>query len=376
MSRGRKGTARVLGRVLDPRILIGLAITGVTLWYSFRDISFQDLLRDMGRANLAVLILPAVPVYVLSVYIRALRWRHLVAGVATIETGPLFRATAVGFMANNIFPLRIGEVVRAWYLARESSASGTALFGTVIVERLIDAICVFSLAAVVLGSQGARAAGLDPIAVLAPLAALVAAPVLFIVSLRAAPDRVLGWAHAVARRILPEAAARRVARGVGQLAVGLGALRGGRSIAWVLVHTVVLWLVLSVIPFAAALLALGIETEGLVGLVRMSFSILVWVGAAVALPSAPGFFGPYHAACWVALRPYGVDKETAVALGTLAHAVFWVSMTTLGLAVLRFGGTRLEETLASAVEPEAQGEAWDAAIPPADAPVRPEGSGR
>ncbi len=52
---------------------------------------------------------------------------------------------------------------------------------------------------------------------------------------------------------------------------------------------------------------------------------------AVALPSAPGFFGPYHFACKVALERFGIVPETAVALGTLIHAVFWLSLTGLGL---------------------------------------------
>ncbi len=51
---------------------------------------------------------------------------------------------------------------------------------------------------------------------------------------------------------------------------------------------------------------------------------LAAVGMAVAIPSAPGFFGTYHAACKLALEPFGVAPETAVALGTLLHAMFWV----------------------------------------------------
>jgi uncharacterized membrane protein YbhN (UPF0104 family) len=73
---------------------------------------------------------------------------------------------------------------------------------------------------------------------------------------------------------------------------------------------------------------------------------------AVALPSAPGFFGPYHFACKVALERFGIPPETAVALGTLIHAVFWLSLTTLGLAVLRVRHTPLAAIDAAAVPPE------------------------
>ncbi len=343
-ARGRRG----LARVLDPRVLLGLAITAVTLWFSFRGVDFGRLGRDIARANLWVLLLPSVPAYVWSIYVRALRWRHLAAGVELIDRSPLFRATAVGFMANNIFPLRIGEVVRAWYLARECRASGTALFGTVILERIIDAVFVLGLAIFVLGAQGAQARGIEPAAVLIPLAILALVPIAFIVALRLAPERLLALASAILDRLLPEATATRLEGVLRQLAEGLAGLRGGRSFLWVVLHSAVLWMVCSVIPFAAALVALDIDLGGTAGLLRGSLSILVWVGAAVALPSAPGFFGPYHVACWVALQPFGVSKEQAVALGTLSHAVFWVTMTGLGLAVLRFRGARLDETLASA----------------------------
>jgi len=99
--------------------------------------------------------------------------------------------------------------------------------------------------------------------------------------------------------------------------------------------------VASWIPFVAAIYAMGLDLGDPVGVSLAGYTLLVWVGLAVALPSAPGFFGPYHAACWVALRPFGVAKEEAVALGTLAHVVFWVSMTATGLLVLRIRGERL-----------------------------------
>lgn len=351
MSAPPTGGRRGLRRVLDPRVLFGLAITAVTLWYSFRGVSFSALLRDMGRADLAILLIPSIPAYVWSIHLRALRWRHLTEGVAEIGTGPLFRATAVGFMANNIFPLRIGEVVRAWYLSRESGASGAALLGTVVVERLVDALCVLALAAVVLGTQGARATGLDPLAVLAPTAGFVGLGVAFLVALRAAPERAIGLGVRVGGAVLPERFTERLEHLLSQLARGLAGVRSGRSLAWVGFYSLLLWLLVIVVPFTAAIYSLGLDLDGPAEVVRASFSLLVWVGFAVAIPSAPGFFGPYHAACWVALRPFGVDKELAVALGTLSHGVFWLTMTGLGLAVLRSRGGRLDETLAPADAP-------------------------
>jgi uncharacterized protein (TIRG00374 family) len=335
----------------DPRLAIGLAITAVTLWFSLRDVSYAQIGRAMARADLLVLLLPSVPAYVWSLWIRAQRWRHLVGAVAQARAVPLFRATAVGFMANNVFPLRIGEVVRAWYLARDLQTSGAAIFGTVIVERVIDAACVLALFALVVGTVGAQAAGIDPGPVLFGLGlGGVALPFGFIVLLRVAPEAAVGLATRVAGAVLPQRLTERLHHLLSQLAGGLGGLRGPGALAWVLLHSVLLWGVASWIPFYAALRAMGMEL-GPVGMVEAAYALLVWVGLAVALPSAPGFFGPYHAACWVALRPFGVAKEEAVALGTLSHVVFWLTMTATGLVVLRLRGDRLRTADPASVEP-------------------------
>ena len=271
--------------------------------------------------------------------------RKLIALHAALIAVACLTLMPFAFMVNNVFPLRLGEVVRSWYLGREAGVSSAAIFGTVIVERLIDAAVVLSLAALVLGSRGAAATGLDPRAVLPPLAALVAVPVIFIVALRVAPDKTVAIGKRISGPLLPGRWRRRVAELLRALAEGMGGLRGRHSVMWVTLHTVNLWLVISIIPFFAALMAFDIDLGGPIHTLTASYNLLIWVGAAVALPSAPGFFGPYHAACWVALQPLGVPKEAAVALGTLCHAVFWVTVTATGLAVLRFRNTRLDETL-------------------------------
>ncbi len=336
-------------RVTDPRVLLGLAVSALALWFSFRDVSFSAIWEAMRAADPWILLLPSVPCYVWSIYVRALRWRHLTEGLATIERGALFRATAVGFMVNNVMPLRLGEIVRAWVLSRDTGVPATALFGTVIVERVVDAVFVLLLAAFVLGTFGVQ--GLDTRAVLVTLGTIVTVPLVFIAVLRAAPERVLNLVTRITGAVLPAALATRVDGLVRGLADGLSGLRSGRSLAWVLFHSAVLWLPCSTIPFAATMLSLGVDVGGPFSLAQASLTVLVCVGAAVALPSAPGFVGLYHTAARFALQPFGVGPEAALAVGTLAHGVFWITITGLGLLMLRQRGGSLKEALASAESP-------------------------
>jgi uncharacterized protein (TIRG00374 family) len=338
---GRRSTRR---RLRDPRLWIGLAITGVTVWLSLRGVSFSALARDLRHADLLVLAAYSVPAYLANIYLRALRWRHLTDAVQPIGMGPLVRATAVGFMVNNLVPLRVGEVVRAWMLSRETGASGAAILGTVLLERVMDAVVVVTLAFVILGTRG------EGYALGGTLMAAILIPVGLVTALRIAPERAADLGGRITALVFPERAAAWVERLLRSFSSGLGSLRGGSHLVWIVLYSAAIWLVASVVPFYGALAALGVD-QVLGSTERMwaaSYVTLVAVGAAVALPSAPGFFGPYHFAARLALGRFGVPESTALAVGTLAHAAFWVILTAAGLAVLRFRHTSLDETLEAA----------------------------
>ncbi len=325
----------------DPRVWLGLAITLAFLWLALRDVSFREVMRAIARADWGVLLAFSIPPYLLAVYSRALRWRHLTNPLQAIGTGPLYRAVAVGFMANNLFPLRMGEVVRAWYLARETGASTAALFGTVILERVIDTVAVIALVLGGLAVLGADRGGLMARAALALLPVAVA-PIAALALLRAAPERTLRLVG-VLLRPFPARVGELADHHLRRFAEGLGALRGGAHLFWIAFHSVVIWLLWSPLPFVGGFLALELQFESAGQLLLAAWLTLAAIGVAVALPSAPGFFGPYQLACRLALEPFGVDDATAVALGILFNVVFWVTLTALGLAVLRGRRTSLGE---------------------------------
>lgn len=302
---------------------------------------FRDVGRAIAEARFGVLLGLSVPSYLVLIWVRALRWRHLTDPIRPLGDAALARATAVGFLANNVFPLRMGEFVRSWYLARETGVSAAAVFGTVILERVIDTVCVIALVCLVLplrasGDDAGLARGA---ALLAPFAVL---PFLFLWALRAWPTRVerlvLGLLRPFSAR-----AARFVERVLHRFAEGLGALRGGRHLFWIGFHSVSIWLVISIVPILAAFLALDVELASAWQTLVAAWTTQAAIGVAVALPSAPGFFGLFHYACRLALVHSGVPAETAVAAGTLIHSVMWVTLSALGFAVLRSRRTSLAE---------------------------------
>jgi len=326
----------------DWRVWLGIAITLLSLWYVGKDVPFEDVPAANAHADLWLLLLWSVPAHVLGIVVRAWRWRHLTNPIAPMSRMLLYRAQSIGFVANNIFPLRMGELIRSWYLARETHTRGAAILGTVVIERVLDIVMVLLMAGAAVAWLGldagdgllARAAWL-----MLPAACL---PVLGLVVLRLAPELVVR-VFGVLTRPLPETVAEFVEGNLRRFIEGLAALSGGFHLLWILFHTIVIWLVVATLPILGALIAFDVELGSPTRLVVGSWVLLAAIGVMVALPSAPGFVGTYQLAFKAVLEPLGVDPATALALGIVVWVVFWCTFTFQGLVAMRLGGTSLRE---------------------------------
>jgi glycosyltransferase 2 family protein len=338
-------------RVRDPRVWLGLAFAALAVWFTLRDVDLHDVADEFRRAHWGVLLGLSVPSYLGVVWLRALRWRLLTDAIRPLPRAALFRAVAVGFMANNIFPLRIGELVRVGFLARETQTPPAAVLATVVLERVIDGLSVLAMALAAIAFLGSEAELFRRAVVLLAPVALV--PLAMLGWLRAAPEAALRFA-ALLLRPAPERIAELALHQLRSFAAGLGALRGGAHLAWIAGYSILIWLVASTLPVLAAFWAVGLDLGSPIRSLMASWMTLSALAAAVALPAAPGFFGLYHAACKATLVQFGVSAKTAVTIGTLCHGVFWVTLTGLGALVLRSRHEHLAD-LQDAAESSAHG---------------------
>jgi uncharacterized membrane protein YbhN (UPF0104 family) len=169
-------------------------------------------------------------------------------------------------------------------------------------------------------------------------------PLLGLILLRTRPELVYGVIRFFARA-LPDRIGEAVEGLARRFADGLGSLRGGSHLFWIVLHSITIWLILSAIPMLAGIAAFGIDLGSPAKTLVLSWVVLAVVGVAVAIPSAPGFFGPYQLAFKAVLVRLGVDPATALAVGLLVWFVFWVTLTVLGLVVLRMRRTSLGELM-------------------------------
>lgn len=128
--------------------LIGVAISAAFLYLAARHIPSAHILREIKRASLPLLG-AAGALVVLANVVRALRWMALFGGAEGIRFRPVFGSMTVGYLANNVLPARLGEVVRIYLVERTTGVNVGLAAATIVMERLTEAFMLL-LAAIAL----------------------------------------------------------------------------------------------------------------------------------------------------------------------------------------------------------------------------------
>ena len=125
------------------RALLGIVISAGFLFWAFRGQDYGRIREALRTFNYWYLI-PALVVYMCGIWMRSYRWSVLLRPLARLKTRQVFPVNVVGFMANNVLPLRTGEVVRAYVLNKTHGVSKTSGLATIAVERLFDGLTMLS----------------------------------------------------------------------------------------------------------------------------------------------------------------------------------------------------------------------------------------
>lgn len=343
-SRLARTTQSALRLAVDWRLWLGIAIPVLAILYTVHDVDLSQVASHIGDAN-PWLVLAMVPLHIAGLWLRALRWRWLARSLSEkpLPLRPLFRATALGFMAINVLPFRLGELARPWLLGRETEVRGSAALGTLVLERAIDFTAVSVMGGILLFAHTklmppwVRSGALVFLGfTFIPLGAIAA--------LRIDEAGTLALIAGLLRPF-PEALRARLMGLVTEVCRGLAGLRGFEATAQVVFQTIVLWCLVLPAPFLLGLLAFPIDLTPR-ALVLATYTTNIFVALAIAAPSAPGFFGVFHFACKESLRLFGVPREIAVAYGTVVHMTYWLPVTLLGLWVAVQTGARFADMIA------------------------------
>ena len=303
------------------RVWLGFAISFVFLYFAFRGQDFDQIWESLKQAQY-IWLLPALTAYFLGVMVRSVRWHYLLRAVQIIPARRLFPIVVIGYMANDVLPLRAGEVVRSYALSARFGVRKSAALATIAIERVFDGLTML-LFMLVASLSIALTSDLRAVALIAtvlfPLLMIVL--VAFVVS-----PRLRDWSVDLAVRWLPGRAGPRVQRMAHSFFDGLGILRRRQDLVSVALASILAWL------FEASMYLLIAEGFNL----DISPSAVVMVTAvanlATLIPSSPGYVGPFETGVLLVLvGALGIDRALALSYAVVVHAALYFPVTLLGL---------------------------------------------
>jgi uncharacterized protein (TIRG00374 family) len=304
-------------------ISAGFLVTGIFMYLAVRDAHVGEMWNVLQRSNYWWL-LPSLAALAVFVFVRALRWRYLFERATRPPLGAIVTATLLGYFFNNILPARAGEAARIVVLKRQAGTSRAETVSTVVVERAYDVLSLLFLLFISLPWLP-KVSWLRPAVGLA--IALAFALAIAIVVLRIWGDRPLRWALQPLRRFGPfrSEAGERAAQ---NLLNGLAGVTRARIAIGAFAWTTLSWIAAGVSAWLA-MLAFKLDLSPMAGLF-----VMIAIGLAMILPSAPGAVGVFEAATVVALGAYGIPDSPALSYAIVLHAVNFVPYLVVGLIVL------------------------------------------
>jgi len=305
---------------------IGAAISVVAIWLVLRSVDVGQTVEILRAADLGWIVLVAVFV-VVDLLTRALRWQRLVAPIGHVGFLPMLAYLLIGYLANNVLPARLGELVRSHYLGDREGLSRTTTLGTVVVERVVDFVVVVAIASAAILVLSVRGIVANAVLVGVALAALLAAAI----AIGVAAHRLPG-----AERIAVIAGRwPRVTDLAGKLRGGLAVAGRPRTLGEALVLSLLAWGA-TVLACAAAGQAVGIELT-----IGQASLLAAGVALVTAIPAGPANLGTFELAAVEIAKAVGVPPHEAFAIALLVHATI-LALTSVGglVALVRLGWRR------------------------------------
>jgi uncharacterized protein (TIRG00374 family) len=304
---------------------LGLAVAA--MYYCFKTIKIEDFVSQLTEANYFFIVL-SILMGVAAYVIRTLRWRILIKPLGyTPSSYNVYNATMIGYLANLAVP-RIGEVTRCAVLNKTDKIPGNSLFGTVVVERVIDLISLFVICILVFFlkmdfftrfiSEQIAPAWNNIFSNISGLMILIAC----ITAICALAILVL-----LRRKLAKLTFVQKIKSLFQGVVTGLKTIFKMKQYPLFILYTASLWICYWLMSYCVVVALPATAGLGPVdGLFLMALGSMGWV-----IP-APGGMGSFHFIITEGLKMYGIEKGMVFA--TISHESQVLTMIILGLIAL------------------------------------------
>ena len=309
---------------------IGLTLSLIFLGLAFRNVEWPGVWLSWRAARVDLLLL-GTALLVGSWLVAALRWRLLLSGVEGLRVRDTFAFIMIGYLANTVLPLRLGDLARASLIGRKKNVGISRALGSIAIERLMDVLMLVALTLVLMRV-------LDiPAPIQAGLTGMVAAGLVGLVGLMAVSlnRKRLPQLTAFLAKLMPHRLAVRVTTLLGNFSSGADVLHRPAGFLAVVALSAGVWLAAG-LGTLAWVKAFHLDVPWYAG-----FFVLVMVNLGSAIPSSPGYVGVYHYLAMLALSLWTPDRNAALAYAIGTHALNMLANVGLGSFYLAREGVSL-----------------------------------
>jgi glycosyltransferase 2 family protein len=306
------------------RAWIGAVISVAALYLALRGVNFSALWNAFLAAD-HLLLLAGLLLVCLSIVLRARRWQSFFSDPRSLNLSNLFGVLNVGYLVNNVLPLRAGELVRVVMLGQIERAPSAEILTTIVVERIVDTLSVIVLLGLVAPFIPVPRAAARPVVALGVLMLLFVCGLLLLALKRSAALRLVTWAA----QLLPERFRAVAEQQAGKALDGLAALRNPRAAAEVAGLSALIYFTLGA-AMAAQLIAFHVRLG-----VAASYFVLAAATLGLVVPASPGAIGVWEAVIIATLTGiFGVDRTPATGVALVTHVIFFAPPMFFGAAYL------------------------------------------
>lgn len=314
------------------KVILGLTVSILSLVVSIRNFDLKAILHALSIAHY-LWVVPAVLLYLGALASRTFRMQVLFRQERRVTFNDLLATMAMGRGANNIYPFRVGEIVRWTLFNKLNRVSGPLALASILIERVFDGLTMLLFLVVVALTGGIPAEWLDLAWGALALFGVALAGIYALVLWPARFQTLFSW---LVKRLVPAKFRERFEIIGSRLISSFAAIRSVGSLTLVLLFSILVWS-FETVMYRTMMISFGFKVD---------FHRLMLMSAtanlATSLPSAPGNIGTFDGAVILTLKST-IGESLSIAYISLLHAVLWTTETVAGLYFMWRTGTGRQE---------------------------------
>ncbi len=341
-------------------LITGTLLSILTLYFAFKNVPFAELIQYLTTVNY-FWIIPSIFAVVLAFLLRVIRWQIILGASRPISLPEAFHPLMIGFMANCVYPGRVGEIARPLILRAKSQVPFTTGLATVVTERVLDLLFLIFLFGLIFFRINPQDS--DPIQfagyridykIMADVGKgmLVLGVLLFISIVLVCCEKVRNLIETLIIRLpnllfflsqpqkvlLKNRLTTLTSNILENIVSGFALVKSPKRIYICLLYSMFIWIFSGYSYYILAKGCPGIDLS----IVEIT-AVMVLICFAIALPSVPGYWGLWEAGGVFALGLFGVAQKDALGFTLITHAVHIFPVILIGLVSAWVTGVSLRK---------------------------------